>query len=270
MPSACRTVPSSPATAARTARRCRGDIGAGGRDQRQPRGRVGQHQHPEPGGLRPEPPGIAPAHEVDRREVRRCPPATIRTDSACAPAHDDLAGEPAAPRQRRRVMQDRSPARLRIGAVDRQPRAAEVRQRRPRVACAHDNRAPVPARRAAGHRVVERAHHRDPPRELAHQRQPAGLPEDQPRIGPAVHQRKVAAQRLRRRDAFGPQGIAQRRPQAVGGAGELRPVVHRQGGERRRHCRSGRPETGCRPRRPARAGSRSGAPPDPCAAGSGA
>ena len=147
---------------------------------------------------RPVAQAIAPGDEVDRREIGR--PRRHPLDR-----RDVRPGHRTRPKNR--------PPRASGAAwcrIDPQPdceskpltasrRAAEIGEPAPRVVRPHHHRAAVPSRRAARQPVVLAADHRDPSGELAHQRQPAGLPEHQPRVRPAGHQRQVARQRLRRR-----------------------------------------------------------------------
>ena len=193
---------------------------------------------------RPVPQAVAPGDEVDRRDVGRRPPRPGRPSR-----HARRSPRPSA---KKRPPPASGAAWCRIDPqpdCESKPLTASRAPRNSASALApvvrpHHHRAAIPARRTARQRVVGRAHHRDPARQRPDQRQPAGLAEHQPRMRPPLDEPDLPRQRLRRLDPAVPQPVADRRPEPVGGAARLRPVVHRQRGDAPGHA-SGAVQIGC-------------------------
>ena len=185
-------------------------------------------------------------------------------------ADHDLAEEPPVARQRRRMVQDRPPARLRVEAVDREPRAAEVGERVARRSSARTTTrcGTIPADIPAPHSRAPRAaspcrRARAPTAARRSARAPAAdavQPSTSPRSRSSASGAATPAARSASRIAAQSRSVAS----AISAS---RTSAAPRG---RRHCRAAARHRMRATRRPAPAGSRSDARPDPCAAAGGA
>ena len=160
------------------------------------------------------------------------PAATRSTESTCAPV--------TRPRPKKRPSRASGAAWCRIDPqpdCESKPLTASRAPRKSASAAArvvrpHHHRAAVPARRTARQPVVRA---RRPPRPVRRASRTSGSPQVWPSTSRGCVQPAISGRSRDSASGAGdaprPQPVADRRPEPVGGAARLRPVVHRQGGD---------------------------------------
>ena len=120
---------------------------------------------------------------------------------------------------------------LRISAIDRHGRSVEVGDRTGIVVVRHDHHRVVVAGLSGEKIVIKRADDGDLGLESQHEREAAGLPDEEIRIEPAVVEGARTVEYRRRVEAVITQCCGDPRPEPINVGRDFGPVVHGQGGD---------------------------------------